>query len=274
MIIALLDLDVLRYTVGFACEYTNYHIDNNGEQLVLRGKKRAKKFVEENPGTSIDNYVVILEPVEYCLHSCKRQLEKILKRCKTTKYHGFLSGTGNFRDDIATIKPYKGNRPDRKPAHYDALTEYLINYWNAKVIDGMEADDALAINQTKDTCIASIDKDLLQVPGKHYDFYHDKRLTITRSEAIKRLYGQIIAGDSTDNIGGVPGIGIKGAYKLLELAPFSERGYYGVAKEAYYKAVEKNEMCFGGLGPDEALVENARLVYLLRSPSDEWNPPN
>jgi len=53
-----------------------------------------------------------------------------------------LSGPGNFRDSIATIKPYKGNRdPTHIPVHYSAIRQYMIDQYCAVVIHGREADD-------------------------------------------------------------------------------------------------------------------------------------
>ena len=57
------------------------------------------------------------------------------------------------------------------------------------------------------------DKDLLQIPGLH--IYRGKYLTIDELESVRFLYKQILTGDSTDNIQGVPGIGPVNADKLL-----------------------------------------------------------
>ena len=49
-------------------------------------------------------------------------------------YRVYLTGKGNFRNDIAVTAPYKGNRKDKeKPAHLQAIREYLIEEWNAVV---------------------------------------------------------------------------------------------------------------------------------------------
>lgn len=270
--ICLLDMDVLRYRIGFACEYELFWYSNMEEPV--RGIKAWKQYREDHPEDNARDVFTdkVIEPVEYCLHSCKMQIEHILTRCKTNKLQGFMTGKGNFREEIATIKPYKGNRPDRKPVHYDALTEYLTRTWKGITVDGIEADDALAMHQSGTTCIASIDKDLHQIPKKHYDFYHDKRFVISEAEADRNLYAQIIAGDSTDNIGGVPRVGLKTAYKLLRNSSSIE--YYAkTALEQYQRAFDKNPKAFGGLEPLDALTENARLVYLLRYPEDKWEFP-
>lgn len=98
----------------------------------------------------------------------------------------YLSGKNNFRYDIATVKPYKGNRKSEKPVHWENVYWFLRSRYNAIVVDGMEADDALAIHQMEsfpdcpasgvkaideefaDTVICTRDKDLRQVPGWHY----------------------------------------------------------------------------------------------------------
>ena len=106
----------------------------------------------------------------------------------------YLSGSNNFRYDVAKEKPYKDNRDKEKPLHFENVKWFLISRYAAQVVEGMEADDALAIFQTgcnkealqnlfevpmppnweedyKDHCstvICTRDKDLRQVPGWHY----------------------------------------------------------------------------------------------------------
>lgn len=115
----------------------------------------------------------------------------------------FLSGKNNFRYDIAKITPYKANRKKEKPLQYKNIREYLIEHKGAEVSEEGEADDCLGINQTENTYIASIDKDLLQISGNHY---HLKKFTtsyITEEEAFKNLCIQLLVGDSVDNIPGL-----------------------------------------------------------------------
>ena len=49
----------------------------------------------------------------------------------------------------------------------------MISEWNAQVVDGMEADDAIAIKATEldhKAVICSLDKDFKQVPCPMYDY--------------------------------------------------------------------------------------------------------
>lgn len=128
---------------------------------------------------------------------------------------------GNFR--YALFPDYKANRPPR-PHHYDFIKEYLFSNWDARISFGMEADDALGINQqwspdsvaSGATVICSIDKDLLQIPGNHYNFVKKEYRTQTVEEANRSFYVSILVGDTTDNITGCWKIGPVKAAKALE----------------------------------------------------------
>ena len=69
------------------------------------------------------------EPLEYCLHSVKTVVDAIKDRfpnAEDTKL--YLTGSGNYRNTLATIKPYKGNRdPNNKPIYYAEIREYLLD---------------------------------------------------------------------------------------------------------------------------------------------------
>jgi hypothetical protein len=67
--------------------------------------------------------------------------------------------------------------------------------------DGFEADDALALAQTEDTIICSIDKDLLMVPGRHYNWRKEEFTDVTYESGVKWFCTQLLQGDwSTDSI--------------------------------------------------------------------------
>ena len=212
------------------------------------------------------------EPVENALHSVKIMIHSMLDATGTSEYECFLTGKGNYRNEVATIKPYKGNRKQPKPEHYAAIREYLINVHGAVVIDGMEADDALGIVQTDDTILASIDKDLDMIEGWHYNWRKNDLYYIDQKTATRNFYRQLLTGDSTDNITGVPGIGPKKAEVILNeewyadeeampLPPTEEDWYWRILEE-YSKHYEK---------PFEALYENAELLY-IQNGGGRWQP--
>lgn len=141
-------------------------------------------------------------------------LDEIFHNSFCSDYRIFLTdGKGNFRKKI--YSEYKANRKQPKPKHYEALREYLIQHEGAEVAHGQEADDLLGIEQTTNTIIASIDKDLDMVPGKHYNFVNNHHYDISNSVGRHRFWCQMLTGDSTDNIPGIRGIGPKKAEVIL-----------------------------------------------------------
>jgi hypothetical protein len=181
-----------------------------------------------------------------------------------SKVQVFLSGPSadNFRKTVATIAPYKGQRPSTKPDDFESVRRFLEAEWDATVSVGQEADDDIAIAATKlkgEGVICSIDKDFLQVPGRHYNWDKEDLHTVTPEEATYNLWHQIMTGDSTDNIKGAWMIGTKKADKLLENCT-NEDDMFQTALKAYQ-------------GDLDALIENARLVFLRREEGQIWEPP-
>ena len=158
------------------------------------------------------------EPLSYTLHSVKQTLESILDVFEPSdKTRVLLQGSGNYRNQVATIQPYKGNRdPSKRPQYFDEIREYLIEYKGAELVHGKETDDELATtqwaNKDRSTCIVTIDKDLDSVPGWHYNYVNDEMYYVDLATANKKFWCQVLTGDATDNIIGC-GIRKEGVYK-------------------------------------------------------------
>jgi hypothetical protein len=176
----------------------------------------------------------------------------------------FLTGKGNYRFDVAKHVPYKGNRVDKpKPIYLGACRDYLEEVWGAKLSDGEEADDLIAIAATKygpTSVVVSIDKDMLQIPCKHYNFVKNEWTEVSEFEGLKFFYSQILTGDSADNIVGLYRVGPKKAEQLLENCDDEEELW-----EAVIKAYD---------GDIDRVVENARLLWLRREEEELWQPPD
>jgi DNA polymerase I len=144
----------------------------------------------------------------------------------------FDSARKNFRNDI--YKDYKGNRSDA-PEDLIPQFDYIrkaVKAFNLPSIEMLnyEADDLIATYKEKakkkkiKITIVSSDKDLMQLVDKEtfmLDTMKDRHIGI---EEVKEKFGvppekvidvQSLAGDSVDNIPGVPGIGIKTAAELI-----------------------------------------------------------
>ena len=56
-------------------------------------------------------------------------VEGIMDACGVDSCSLYLTGIGNFRFDIATVKPYKGNRKQEKPFYLPSVRKYLEVKW-------------------------------------------------------------------------------------------------------------------------------------------------
>lgn len=182
--------------------------------------------------------------------------------CEYDDFHVFLSGSTNFRKEVAVTAPYKGNRDSKKPQYLQLVRQYLQDNYPTTVSDGEEADDLLSITATDlgpSAIIASIDKDMLQVPCLHYNFNKDLWFQTEDFEGLVLFYQQILQGDGVDNIIGIPGVGPVKAARLLKGA--------STESELWAKVVEAFD------GDTDRALENARLVWLRRKIGELWEPP-
>ena len=153
-------------------------------------------------------------------------IDKIKRECMSDNILHAVKGKGNFRNDLA--KDYKGNRKELEDDLKTALNyghEYMRDHHSAHQADGMEADDLVSIwayeamEAGQDYYIAGIDKDLLQIPGDHYNFVKSTHVHMDYHAAHLSLMLQCLTGDSTDNIPGIRGIGPKKAQGILSGVP-------------------------------------------------------
>jgi len=190
-------------------------------------------------------------------------VDNIYPDCFVDSWGMHLTGKNNFRYEIATTFPYKGNRVDKpKPKHLAFLRSHLVKEWDASISEGEEADDTIAIEATKlgDNCvIVSLDKDLDQIVGWHYNFVKRLGYYITPEEALVKLYTQMLTGDAADNIKGLFRVGPVKAAKII--------GDTTNELELYNKVLEAYE------GDAERVLENAQLLFLRRYEGQIWNPP-
>ena len=204
------------------------------------------------------------DDVENAYESIDAMFDNIFYVTNCLDYIGFLTGRNNFRKKIATVKPYKGNRKDLiMPEHFDNIREYLIEAWGCVVVDGLEADDALGICQSNmdKTIICSIDKDLLQIQGLHYNWNKATVSRINEHEADKLVYKQTLMGDSTDNIVGIPRCGDVKSDKILADGDIEE-SYEDKCKGAYLNHFKDSDLS------TSMFNENYALVYIARETND------
>ena len=203
------------------------------------------------------------DPAEFALARLSEFLDNLYIELAVDEVWGYLTGKGNFRNEIAVTAPYKGTRVADKPYHFQLLREYMERAWGFEVVDGMEADDAIGIeayrNEVEETIIVSIDKDLNMIRGHHFNFVKEEKYFVTEEDAIRNFYLQILTGDKVDNIIGLHGIGPVKSKKMLADCSNEVEMY-----EAVLKAYD---------GDEARVLENARLLWILREEKQVWHPP-
>ena len=148
----------------------------------------------------------------------------ILADLQTQEYVCVLSPTGKNSFRYRIYPEYKANRKAPKPVHYAILRDYLIDTHAAQIPEDLEADDGLGLLSTElnnpelghTPIIVSIDKDLNQIPGWHYNFVNKIKYYMDELEAKKSFYIQLLMGDVSDNIPGIPGLGIVKATRIID----------------------------------------------------------
>ena len=254
--LALIDADLIAYEAASAADMVEEGYERRSFDYVIDKVDESIRFITENSGCD--------------------------------SYELFITGKDNFRYDIATVKPYKGNRSDKPKPFYLESTRKLLESYGAVVCDGMEADDMLAVRaremEYKDCCICSRDKDLRMVPCMQYSWevglqpewgpelvdtlgelhfrFSDKILKNgEKSNAIKKVWGtglkwfyaQLIIGDATDNISGLEGKGGGLVHQVIHPCT-SEEELFTAAFSAYTDKY--------GDTAAERLLEQGRLLWM------------
>lgn len=221
----LIDGDIICYRVGFASQSTDK-----------------------------ETGLVEADPLPHALHSTKLYVNQIIEDSGCTEYNIYLTPKTTFRNKVR--EDYKANRKDKpKPIHIKAIRDYLINTYKAKVVQGIEADDALGLSQNPYTIIATIDKDLLMCEGKHYNFVKKEFIQVTKEEGIRFFYQQMITGDTSDNILGIRGLGKVKASKLLK--DTARKDWDNMIIDLYIKE-------FGYEEGRNRCVQNSQLLWILQ----------
>lgn len=208
--------------------------------------------------------------------ACARMLDSVQKILgnllssggeEVTGYQLFLTSQDkdNFRYGI--YPEYK-TRPAPRPVHYNALRTYLIRNHGATVVSGEEADDRIGIEATNrfpSAIIVSIDKDLKQIPGHHWNFVKEEYTYVTQEMGLKWFYEQLLQGDTTDSIPGIDGIGKKYAKDVI--APLqTEQDMYLACCAMYREAYPDQDW-------HSILVRNGQLLKIRTKENEIWQPP-
>lgn len=260
----LIDADIVKYRCAASAEKTKYLVQIDSRFLDVESHAAAVKLIKETHQLGDPEPLIWsrkeVQPLEFALQACKTTLDALLAKLNPSKVSLFLSPDRTFRHTLAVSRPYKGNRTQPKPKYLKDCEEYLIREYGATVAVNREADDEIGIALSKDpggSVSVSIDKDLLQVPGWHYNWVNDTVRRVSNRDGDFAFYTQMLTGDVTDNVPGITGMGPAGAAKLLN----------GAGSSA--ELCSRVWMCYRGEFNDtdkarSFFLEQAQLLWILR----------
>lgn len=193
---------------------------------------------------------------------------EILESLMLSDYQTFITSADKSNYRFAIDNSYKANRKQPKPVHYDFLRSCILESYSSlfrsSMSVGKEADDSIGIIASQSPtkyCIITVDKDLNQIPGWHYNFVKKKKYYVSKLGGTKFFYKQLLMGDSADNIQGIIGIGPKLADELIDPLE-NELDMYKTVYQIY-KDVD-----------DIAnITKRGQLLKIQTKPNELWLPP-
>lgn len=252
----ILDADILCYELAFAAEAFWKHLH----------REKGKEVEHPPPWEIVED--MLDSRVQMIVDESGAEGKPLL----------LFTGKNNFRERLAKTFIYKALRPE-KPFHYANIKCYLQGQYDYYQEDGLEADDLAGIFLTaypdKYIC-GSRDKDLKQIPGWHYGWEVNKQpsfgpalvdeigwLKLTDNPKKRKLTGtgakflhlQMLTGDSTDTIPGLPGYGIVKAFKTIDPC--------NTIQEMEQAVLEAYRQVYGD-DAEERMIEIGRMVYMIR----------
>ena len=176
-------------------------------------------------------------------------------------------GGKNYRDDIYSEYkqiPMRVKGREERPEHFQRVKEYLYSLENTVVANYIEADDLLGIlsNQLKEDCvIVTVDKDMDQLEGKHYNpkYNRERYYTVSKEQADRFFLEQLLKGDPMDKIPGLPKYGPMKAAKIVESAKTVKEAA-SLVLDHYFMIYNKDWKSY--------FLSNGKLLWLQRKDYD------
>jgi len=240
-------------------------------------------------------YQSLRDSLEESLSVLDHKINNIVEKTKCTHYALFVSTGGNYFRKKVADSVYKKNRDKYQIRQWTkTLKAILEDRYHANNCVGVEADDLVLYwynkplffngNSIVDSVepssnveevtkiLCSIDKDLLKtVPGKHFNYTFKTNpennetimgqwIETTEEEAEEFLLKQLVTGDSTDNIIGLPGKGEVFWNKWKKAQ--SDKISIGNILDLYCKEIYSKSKAI------KTFYNNFTMLYMLRTPED------
>lgn len=216
------------------------------------------------------------EYLEQCWKNFPRELDKLLGEVWANDYLMAVKSPTNFRDVLfdgykaIRVKASKEGHQTNPVARFvPTIRKLAVKEGYAIEADFREADDFIRIWATEAEragdpyVVCSIDKDLRCIPGQHLLMGRGQEKHVhhvVTPEAGRQLYyAQILQGDPTDSIPGLPGIGPVKANKLIQ---------HCETDAEFQEAVISAYLEYYGDDWHHYLLINAKLIHLQRDVND------
>ena len=205
------------------------------------------------------------ETFKKCQNNFLAIMGETLERFWTKKSLMAVKSTTNFRDDLYPDYKCKRGKWRIENPWVPIIRHWAVSEGIAIFAEDREADDYLRTwaEQCKLSgekyVIASIDKDLYCIEGEHYDLKKKSILRMDQVSAMRHYYAQLLSGDATDHIPGLPGIGPKKAEKAV-LDCITEEECQEVVVSMYLEAY--------GDEWENQLLSNGKMIHILKHEYD------
>jgi hypothetical protein len=267
----ILDLDSYVYAAAFVAQTTVRFIRPKGFHETMASFNSAKDRDEWFKGMGytkrgswkedFDEVTTVeADPPQRALDAFQTMLDEVYDLWTPDTAIAYRSDRKeSFRERL--FPEYKQNRQNLiKPVHYWVVEEAAEKM--SLVKKGLEADDCVimeAFGCEEPWVIAGVDKDLRQIPGTFWDPVKKIKAEVSREDATRNFWTQVLTGDRSDNIPGLVGVGPKTAESILEGCQW-EPEFRQAALEAYRSHGQNAE----------TMDRNCTLLYLLRFEGDRW----
>ena len=185
--VALIDLDTPVYAAASAVTTRSVLVTHEPTQKKKEFSTRTEfkeMLKSKNKLDKLDDYSFLdqqeSEPVENACRVLKTMVKWIVGKIQPDEVQYYISGKGNFRDNLELPTRYKSGRANMiRPTHLADVRRFATHKFHANVCDAYEPDDAIVINgysvknDGNKPVIVTIDKDALAYSGL-YLFNQDK----------------------------------------------------------------------------------------------------
>lgn len=241
-------------------------------KIILDGDHLTYRAAASCSPTKNKPYQESLEEAIWRVENMYRQIQLDLNSDDVEMY---ISGEGNWR--YAIYPEYKANRKDQpRPLWLQEVREHMLLKYKAEIVNDIEVDDRCGIRLTQEgdnAICASLDKDLLTIPGNHYSWETRgatwvkpaKRQIVSPLDALRTFYKQVITGDGADHVPAFDGkfrnalpLFVEEKLKTIDMLT-DEWSMWSWAKSCFVE--------------EELAIRNARVLWIQRKEGDAWQEP-